>query len=184
MMVKSSKILFFIKTKEGKWETKSQAAIRGDMKGVLLQNSNIHKERKHRKNKDRWMEGRGKRECEEGQKKREKDRKRDRNEGGSQGAALTVLPPLTPTPTPTLPHLTLCLEALKHKSLWERVERQHFNQIFIQWRSTTANLWPLVLLSTHIHTSGGDTQNQKGHSATHSNVKTHNIHTHNGKTWD
>lgn len=138
-----------IMTKAAKWETKGAGSKqRGHERCfffLLLQNGNVHKERDstERTKTDGWKGG-------ETQKSERKRKRGKREEKGRQSGSCFdrfAFPPHHHHHPP----LALCLEALKHESLWEGVERQHFNQIFILCKAglaplPTFNHWPLFPL--------------------------------------
>lgn len=162
IMVKSSTTLFFIITTAVKWETKTQAAIRENMKGVFLSNGNIHcTERTKTDGREGDMRVWG------GAKKRTEEKKRER--GRQSGSRIDRF---APSPTPSL---TLCLEALKHKSLWERelkgsVLIKYSFSVKLAWHHcqplTTGPSLHSLAPSARTHTKSNRQKN------THSNVKT------------
>lgn len=117
-------------TKAAKWETTAWAAIRDDMKGVFLQDGDVHRETAWKEQSQ--MEGR-----ERKWERKKKGRKGERRERERAAVTEPHQPFCNPLPNHR-PPLTLCLEALKHESLWEGVERQCFNQIFIQCKASAA----------------------------------------------
>lgn len=140
MAEKSSKTLFFISTKAAKWETTARRQSETTWK-VFFCRMATFTERQRGKNKDRWKGGRG----------NGRERKKE-GRGERERAAVTELhwPFCNPLPNHQ-PPLTLCLEALKHESLWEGVERQCFNQIFIQRKAGAAPRPTFNHLSLSLH---------------------------------
>lgn len=140
MMVKYSKTLFIIKTKQQSERQRQRQQSGRTWKVFFCRIVTFTKRHSTERTKtDRWKGWENGSVKSAEKKKKKEEREKGGQEWGQQSASRIdrfTPPPLPPPP----PHLTLCLEALKHKSLWERVERQPFNQILIQCKAGVAPL--------------------------------------------